>query len=49
MTDINIKDAAKKIFNNKIKNNISVKLDPTEEYHLQLVIEDAIRIGIDSK
>ena len=49
MTDTNIKDAAKKIFNNQIKNSISVKLDHKEEDYLKWVIEEAIRIGIDSK
>ncbi|MHA7058072.1 hypothetical protein ACWGOQ_0012695 [Aquimarina sp. M1] len=46
MTNTNIKDAAKKIFNENIKDKLSVKLDHKDEYYLKLVIEDAIRIGI---
>lgn len=49
MTDTNIKDAAKKIFNENIKNKLSVKLDPKDEHYLKIIIEDAIRIGIEGK
>ncbi|WP_161634384.1 hypothetical protein [Aquimarina pacifica] len=49
MTNTNIKDAAKKIFNETIKDKLSVKLDPKDEHCLKMVIEDAIRIGINTK
>lgn len=49
MTEANIKDAAKKIFNQEIKNKLSVKLDSKDEFHLKMVIEDAIKIGINEK
>lgn len=49
MTDTNIKDAAKKIFNANIKDQLSVKLESKDEYHLKMVIEDAIRIGINGR
>jgi len=49
MTDTNIKDAANKIFNANIKDQLSVKLEPKDAYNLKMVIEDAIRIGINAK
>lgn len=49
MTDTNIKDAAKKIFNETIKDKLSVKLEPKDENHLKIVIEDAIKIGINAR
>jgi len=49
MTNTNIKDAAKKIFNADIKDKLSVKLDHKDEYYLKMVIEEAIRMGINAK
>lgn len=46
MTDTNIKDTAKKIFNEQIKDKLSVRLNSEDEILLKYVIEYTIALGL---